>query len=395
MWAVLAPWTAACAIFGSIVRVDGHASILVPAPRNAIDSELPPWSNGKHPPTGSIQPYGCECTNGTALCNSGQACFWFSQGCTPGCKACNGEGSRLPNFDHCPGESLTPTINDPKYRTVNQAAVAGSKQDIWKYNPWRSPGKAPVFDPCGMAGGWHHEEFNAAEYNTTKFAKQGDLGSKVLPKRPTGVSWKKGSIVNASWHNTAEHGGGYQYRLCPASAALTEECFQKMPLKFADPTKHTVVFKNASENRQIDATLVPDSVTGTGDWMMSPVQNCGTGEKDGLTCDRCGGCCDYVVPKGTHCNSTHVPHHAADGACPVHCTHFPGIPEGGADPKYFKNQLEGLSDHTFAIQDSLQIPSDIPAGEYVLGWRWDCEATSQIWSNCADITIAEADDLVV
>ena len=27
------------------------------------------------------------------------------------------------------------------------------------------------------------------------------------------------------------------------------------------------------------------------------------------------------------------------------------------------------------------------AGEYVLGWRWDCEMSSQVWSSCADITI--------
>ena len=27
-------------------------------------------------------------------------------------------------------------------------------------------------------------------------------------------------------------GGGYQYRLCPASEDLTEECFQKHPLDF-------------------------------------------------------------------------------------------------------------------------------------------------------------------
>lgn len=27
-------------------------------------------------------------------------------------------------------------------------------------------------------------------------------------------------------------GGGYQYRLCPASEALTEECFMRMPLEF-------------------------------------------------------------------------------------------------------------------------------------------------------------------
>ena len=34
--------------------------------------------------------------------------------------------------------------------------------DIFKFNPWRAPGKAPVFDSCGMAGGRTTEAFNAA-----------------------------------------------------------------------------------------------------------------------------------------------------------------------------------------------------------------------------------------
>jgi len=364
-----------------IVRVLGHASMINPAPRNAIDSELPAWSDGKHPETGWIEPYNCRCTNGSSFCNSGQACFWFSQGCTPGCKVCDGNGSRIPNFDHCPGESIKPVLNDPKHRTVNQAAVPGSLQDFTKYHPWRSPGKAPVWDACGMAGGVSMEVFNAGAYNRTRFAKQGDLGSQVLPKRPSGAVWKKGSVARASWQNTAEHGGGYQYRLCPASEPLTEECFQKMPLKFANSEKHTIVFSDATKNRQIEARLVPHAVTGTGDWMMNPLP---------YGSEACTSCCDWVVPSGTHCNFTCPgcgdPHHAADGACPVDCAHYPGLPHGGADSKYLPNQLPGMDAHHFAVEDSLQVP-DVPAGEYVLGWRWDCEATSQVWSNCADISI--------
>lgn len=101
-----------------------------------------------------------SCTNGTSACNNGQSCFWFSQGCTIGCKSCDGNGSRIPNFDHCPDISIAPTINEPKYRTVNQAAPAGSHQDFTKYHPWRAPGKAPVWDACGMAGGVQTEVFN-------------------------------------------------------------------------------------------------------------------------------------------------------------------------------------------------------------------------------------------
>ena len=42
------------------------------------------------------------------------------------------------------------------------------------------------------------------------------------------------------------------------------------------------------------------------------------------------------------------------------------------------------------LVDRLEIPADIKPGEYVLGWRWDCEETAQIWQSCADITIKAA-----
>lgn len=34
------------------------------------------------------------------------------------------------------------------------------------------------------------------------------------------------------WALIANHGGGYQYRLCPKGEEQTEACFQKMPLEF-------------------------------------------------------------------------------------------------------------------------------------------------------------------
>lgn len=362
------------------LSVSGHGSMIMPPARNSIDAETPAWSNGKHPNTGWIEPYNCRCTNGSDVCNNGQSCFWFSQGCTIGCKACDGNGSRIPNFDHCPNDSIKPTITDPKYRTVNQAAPSGSLADFTKYHPWRAPGRAPVWDACGMAGGVQQEVFNAGAYNTTKYAKQGDLGSVVLAPRPSGTVWTRGSVVNARWQNTAQHGGGYQYRLCPSSEALTEACFQKMPLKFARPDKHRIIFSNSSLNRDITARVVPHSVTGTGDWMMNPLP---------YTSD---ACCDYVVPEGQHCDykcpGCGAPWYSADGACPVDCSHYDGLPHGGADPKMWPDQLPGIDTHMYAIEDALEVPTDIPAGDYVLGWRWDCEATSQIWSTCADITIS-------
>ena len=39
-----------------------------------------------------------------------------------------------------------------------------------------------------MAGGGPKKQGGEAKYTPTKFAQQGDLGSKVLPYAPTGIS---------------------------------------------------------------------------------------------------------------------------------------------------------------------------------------------------------------
>ena len=39
------------------------------------------------------------------------------------------------------------------------------------------------------------------------------------------------------------------------------------------------------------------------------------------------------------------------------------------------------------VLDVLVVPAHLSAGDYVLGWRYDCEGTAQVWSNCADISL--------
>ena len=58
---------------------------------------------------------------------------------------------------------------------------------------------------------------------------------------------------------------------------------------------------------------------------------------------------------------------------------LPGVPAGADYPDQHQSE--------FAVEDTLRVPADIPAGEWVLGWRWDAEMTSQIWQSCSDITI--------
>ena len=73
-----------------VMHKQTRRSVLYPPPRNAIDSVIKPWKGARatdtqqFPMTGhwKYMPFGCDCSNGTALCEAGQSCFWFSQGCT-------------------------------------------------------------------------------------------------------------------------------------------------------------------------------------------------------------------------------------------------------------------------------------------------------------------------
>jgi hypothetical protein len=55
-------------------------------------------------------------------------------------------------------------------------------------------------------------------------------------------------------------------------------------------------------------------------------------------------------------------------------------------------RCQGMTDGSsaqpdFEIVDRLEIPQGLAPGKYVLGWRWDCEESNQIWQSCSDITI--------
>lgn len=351
-------------IIGKSGTVNGHGAMLLPPPRNAIDTTLPGvnWGNGTNE-TGVLERLHVYCANGTDpnSCHPGQSAFWFSQGCTPGCTRCDHNGTRMPNWDHCADTRKSPYVPtlDPKYRSANRNATPGSVEDIWKYQPWRSPGLAPVDDPCGMAGGSPIPVFNGGEYTTTKYAKQGDLGTKVLQPRPTGIVWNRGGVANVSWYIAFNHGGGYSYRLCPRTEPLTEECFQKNQLQFAS-TEHTVLFSSG-------AMKIPNTIVKTGGgigWMLSPIP---MPNFVGSQCDN---------GKGYPC-----------GGCGFNLTHSCGSYPGGNTEKDFPNPF-GVSNKgkNTAILDQVHVP-DVPPGDYVVGFRWDCETSSQVWLSCGDITI--------
>ena len=125
-------------------------------------------------------------------------------GCSIGCKECDGGaqgGSNPSTKDRCPqdGPKKT-TITKREHRTVNREAEALSAEDWSKYNPWRAPGSAPVYDPCGRASGGPHATSGHGEFTNTTHNNIGDMGSK-LPKMPTGVRCEQPLFLRLSMSN--------------------------------------------------------------------------------------------------------------------------------------------------------------------------------------------------
>lgn len=334
-----------------------HSNLIYPKPRNAIDSLLPEWSGGKSPYV--WQPYGdapCACTNGTEACESAQTCLWFSVGCTIGCNECDGgdQGGANPNVkDRC-GSGMKATVNDPHLRTVNRDAVAGSEEDWTRFNPWRAPGSAPVYDACGRASGGPHATPGHGEFTNTTYAKIGDMGS-GLPKFPSGAVWRVGSIVETMWSLRANHGGGYQYRLCKLTSNLTEACFQQTPMPFAGDS--SLMLGNGTM-LQLNSTFVSEGTLPVGStWQMNPIP--------GYVIEKDGGwsCCKRWFDPPCYDPVSEHPERLGQGLC----------------------SGEWITKVTF--YDQLRVPEHLEPGEYVLSFRWDCESSAQVWQSCSDITI--------
>ena len=67
-----------------------------------------------------------------------------------------------------------------------------------------------------------------------------------------------------------QHGGGYQYRLCPANETLTEACFTRYALEFVR-TSQRLVWNNGTamplQGTFVDQGTYPPGST----WAMNPI----------------------------------------------------------------------------------------------------------------------------
>ena len=126
---------------------------------------------------------------------------------------------------------------------------------------------------------------------------QGMNGTDVPPVPGVLTKWKAGSVQETSWAIIAvktrsiylsfglrkmanesaaaqNHGGGYQYRLCPKSEEPTEACFQRHPLEFVGKT---TTIRKSSGNKTAPDFEIPamDVNVGTSPkgsyWRRNPI----------------------------------------------------------------------------------------------------------------------------
>jgi len=252
-------------------------------------------------------------------------------------------------------------------------------------HPWRAPGTAPIFSSCGSDGGNPHGCVNS-DGTPTPCAVGGDgSGADAIDAYKLGAfqnvvttEWKIGSVVEAAWSFWSNHGGGYAYRLCPASSNLTEECFQAGHLDFVGDSHIIQWGANVSSRITIPAMYTKTGTYPPGShWARVPIPACGGAHGGYVTSFAL-----WPFPK-------------------ILCEKYPWTPDSCNDyPLQFPAPFPGAcgwgndmygNNLPFNIVDRLQVPSNLPAGEYVLSFRWDCEQGAQIWNTCANIRLVEHD----
>jgi len=370
-----------------VVSVSGHGYVLDPPPRSALRIK------------GNIKAATGSCVGGI--------CYWFSQGCTIGCHECTGKVDFLPdtNFiNHCK-EQAPATL--PYYaRTWQNGEIGGLAPPLRKkcgISPWCAPGSSPVMGPCGTACGGPGIALLRQGLPPAGFKCNDD--ARILP--PLDVPkpiWKVGSIVEAQFALAANHGGGYQYRLCPMPSNygdLTEECFEQMPLDFYGDQQQLQFCEKANseqfppfnpspkpfpecEDNRINVTAV-DVKEGTipvgSTWRRNPIPGCinGAGVLDQALCG---------FGRGTREKDFMFPPPGSDPARSQWQKLLGGygVYSGVADGGDVRNAKKYM--FQFNIVDKLVVPKVAP-GDYVLQWRWDCEMAPQIWLSCSDVTITD------
>ena len=395
-------------VAGAAPPAEGHGALVIPPARNNYGNVDPAemFRGGGREPRGEADAAPGVFTpgGGGGGCCAGGSCLWFSEGCFNGCANCTRLMPRGGNQINSPPADCTPTepTLPEEFRTYN-AHNQSANGDWTRYHPWRSPGKAPTSDPCGVAGAYLHPA-GAAGDKPAGAHSQGDPGSKLPPLSGVKTEWTRDGVAEVGFMLGANHGGGYHYSLCPLEEELTEACFAATPLRFASSNSTVRYVTGRLPDQQIRARDVDVGTHPAGStWRVNPIPacNCDNGGQTPLTSvpKGNGGVTGCVYDptgskKGTFSGAYENTGTGPDGGGwpgAENCStglQFPMPFDWGYGQQIWNRAANaGPAADDWAIVDTLRVPSR--TGRYVLRWRWDTEQNPQIWTHCADVTIVE------
>merc|ERR1719221_1356965 len=209
-------------------------------------------------------------------------------------------------------------------------------------NPWAAPGQAPSLGGgCGIFGGnpWgcpagKDTRPPGSQCGQDKPIGRGKRGTSSFgtdarlfdfPQMIT-TEWEIGSEQEVVWTTRGSHKGGYTYRLC------------KMPKKGRTGITEKCFTKNVLEFAT-NFTMIKSLAALEDGWERF--------EQNDLR--------EGTYPKGSVWRPVGKIV-AGDGAL---------------------------------RKDVVIVPSTLPPGDYVLGWRWDCAGGNQVWVSCSSVRLVE------
>jgi len=200
--------------------------------------------------------------------------------------------------------------------------------------PWAAPGKSlSNIGPCGSKPYGSRTNWNKPEHG---------WGTEVT------ATYRAGDIIDVEWcvSLNADHGGSWSYRLCTDESIVA---------KYIDP--------NYTPNENDHAALEGCFQRGILSCHDVPGQNCRVHPscKQGMECMQASSwfhCEPHMSLGGGSCAAM-----GERGACNAHNG-------GGA-----------------LIKDRVRLPDNFASNHTLIGFRWDCQQTGQLWLHCADVKI--------
>jgi len=292
------------------------------------------------------------------------------------------------------------------------------------YYPWSAPGYAyaPCNDGCGVNGlnpcgckedacenlvdSCPNRDITKLVYGTCCSSATGKdcphyEGGKSAMKfwedgiytednTPT-ITWIHGESAVVEWLMTAQHRGGYAYRLCKVPegtgvAGVTEDCFENGHLEF-DKEMPSFVFHlpigSSSKIWDPSSSWIEREIVTTRSGTKPENSEWAKINLPGL----------YKIVDGEYIDVSRDDYSKScydKGLIGPGCDYSNGKWECD-DSCQKKMEEDGVIDGLngkWAFKDYVKVPAEkFPPGKYVLSFRWDSQRKPQVWNSCANIEI--------